>query len=56
MDENLVCFEVQTIYKSNLTRTQIITAADEKSMWEYYDKHHNRKLVATAQINDAWPA
>lgn len=56
MEEKLTCFEVQTIYKSNLTRKEVITAADEKSMWEYYDKHHNKKLVATAQINDTWPA
>lgn len=50
----MTCFEIDTIYKSGRKRNEIIVSSDEESMWKYYDKHHNRNLVASSTIVDAW--
>ena len=52
----MVCFEVITHYKSGRTRNQIIVSEDERTMWLYYDKHHNQSLIASIEIVDAWLA
>ena len=56
MEENLFCFEVETTYKSGRTRSEVIVTKDEESLWKYYDKHHNAKMVENSVITDAWPA
>lgn len=56
MKEQLYCFEVNTTYKSGRKRTDFITAANEESMWKWYDKHHNKKLIKSSAIVDSWPA
>ena len=43
--EQLMCFEVNTIYKSGKKKNEIIVSKDEGSMWEYYDKHHNLSKI-----------
>ena len=54
MEEELYCFEVETTYKSGRKRNEVIVSKDEKSMWKYYDKHHNGKLIADSAIVDSW--
>ncbi len=54
MNEELYCFEVETTYKSGRKRTEVILSANEESMWKYYNKHHNKKLVADSVIVDCW--
>lgn len=56
MEENLTCFEVETLYKSGRKRSEVIVSENEETMWKYYDKHHNKKLVEESAITDAWPA
>ena len=56
MEENLTCFEVETLYKSGRKKTDTIISKNEKTMWKYYDKHHNKKIVKESVIVDAWPA
>ena len=56
MEENQICFEVETTYKSGYTRSEVIAAKDEENLWKYYDKHHNAKMVENSVIIDAWPA
>ena len=56
MEEELICFEVETKYNSGRTRVEVIISKDEESFWKYYYKHHNRKLIASSCITDAWPA
>lgn len=55
MEDNLTCFEVETKYKSGRNRKEVIVSKDEDSMWKYYDKHHNKELVESSAIVDAWP-
>ena len=50
----MIWFEIDTIYKSGRKRNETILAADEESMWKEYDKHHNKNLVASSSIVDAW--
>ncbi len=54
MEEELTCFEVETTYKSGRKKNEVIVSKDEESMWRYYDKHHNKNLVASSVIVDAW--
>lgn len=54
-DNNLTCFEVETIYKSGRKRIETIISKDEDHLWRYYDKHHNKELVQSSTITDAWP-
>ena len=49
-------FEVETTYKSDRKRTETIYALDETNMWAIYDKHHNRSLIESLVIVDAWIA
>ena len=53
-DEELTCFEVETTYKSGRKRSEVIISKDEDSLWKYYDKHHNKNLVADSAIVDSW--
>lgn len=48
------CYEVETTYKSGRKRTDVISAENEKTMWAYYDKHHNKKLIESSVIVDSW--
>lgn len=50
----LTCFEVETCYKSGRKKSEVIVSKDEKSMWKWYDKHHNASLVEDSVIVDAW--
>lgn len=43
--EQLMCFEVNTIYKSGRKKNEIIVSKDEESMWKCYDKHHNHSKI-----------
>ena len=52
---DLVCFEVETLYKSGRKKSEVIVSKDENSMWRYYDKHHNSNLISDCGIVDAWP-
>jgi len=54
LNKDLLCFEVETIYKSGYRRSETIISKDEQSMWEYYDKHHNQSLISTSTIVDTW--
>ena len=54
MEEELTCFEIETAYKSGRRKNEVIVSKDEESMWRYYDKHHNKSLVASSVIVDAW--
>ena len=54
IEKGLTCFEVKTEYKSGRERNEVIISADEESMWKWYDKHHNMKLVKDSAIVDAW--
>jgi hypothetical protein len=51
----IICYEVETYYKSGRRRSDIIAASSEEKMWEIYDKHHNKDLVDGSVIVDAWP-
>ena len=53
-DKIMTCFEIETIYKSGRKRNEAIVSSDEESMWKYYDKHHNKNLVDSSTIVDAW--
>lgn len=48
------CYEVETTYKSGRKRTDFIGAENEITMWAYYDKHHNKKLIESSVIVDSW--
>lgn len=52
--KELYCFEVETIYKSGRKRNEVIVSTSERSMWKYYDKHHNAKLIEDSMIVDSW--
>ena len=54
MEELLYCFEVDTTYKSGRKRTETIVSTNEETMWKWYDKHHNKDLVESSVIVDAW--
>ena len=54
MEEELYCFEVKTTYKSGRKRNEVVVSASEETMWKWYDKHHNKNLVANSVIVDAW--
>lgn len=54
--EQLMCFEVNTIYKSGRKKNEIIVSKDEESMWKYYDKHHNLSKIDSTTLYDAWVA
>lgn len=49
-------FEVETTYKSGRKRTNYYKAFDENEMWRNYDKCHNKDLIESSSIVDAWPA
>ncbi len=51
----LTCFEVETCYKSGRTRSQVVVAKDEESLWKWYDKHHTSSKVEGSSIVDSWP-
>ena len=53
-DSELYCFEVDTTYKSGRKRNEVIVSSSEESMWRYYDKHHNPKLIAESVVSDVW--
>lgn len=53
--EQLMCFEVNTIYKSGRKKNEIIVSKNEETMWEYYDKHHNLSKIDSTTLYDAWP-
>lgn len=52
--EELLCFEIDTFYKTGRVRNEIIVSKDEESMWKYYDKHHNKNLIESSAIVDVW--
>lgn len=54
-EENLICFEVETYYKSGRIRSQIIVSKDEESMWKLYDRHHDARKIEGSAIVDSWP-
>lgn len=54
--EELICFEVETTYKSGKRRTEVICSESEEKMWEYYDKHHSKYLIESSVIVDDWTA
>ena len=53
MDKKFV-FEVETCYKSGVTRTDIISADSEEEMWQIYDKHHNSEKIEFSAVVDSW--
>ena len=53
MDKKFV-FEVETYYKSGVTRTDIISADSEEEMWLIYDKHHSKDKIEFSVIVDSW--
>ena len=55
-EKELMCFEVNTIYKSGRKKNEIIVSKDEESMWKYYDKHHNLSKIDSTTLYDAWVA
>lgn len=55
MEENLYCFEVETTYRSGRNKVETIVSKNEGTMWLYYNKHHNMKLIASSVIVDVWP-
>lgn len=55
LSQDLVCFEVETKYKSGRKKTEVLTFKDEETMWAYYDKHHDKDLIEHSLIADAWP-
>ena len=50
------CFEILTAYKSGRTRSEVIVSESESTMWKFYDKHHNKNLIESCVITDAWCA
>ena len=54
LDYRYLCFEVDTTYKSGRKRTETIVSENEETMWKWYDKHHNKELVESSVIVDAW--
>lgn len=54
-EENMTMFEVETTYKSGFVKTDFIPALTEEEMWNYYDKHHNLKIIDDMVIADAYP-
>ena len=52
--EQLMCFEVNTIYKSGRKKNEIIVSKDEESMWECYKKHHNLSKIDSTTLYDEW--
>ena len=53
--KELICFEVETTYKSGKRRKEVICSESEEKMWKYYDRHYTRCLVESSVIVDAWP-
>lgn len=55
-EEDYTIYEVLTWYKSGRTRSECITAKNERSMWKIYDKRHKRRnnLIKDSAIIDAW--
>lgn len=53
---DMMCFEVETIYKSGHKRNDVIVSKDVESMWKFYRKHHNANLIESSTIIDAWCA
>lgn len=54
--DGLLCFEVTTIYKSGRERNEVIISKNEETLWKYYNKHHNSKLIKDTLIIDCWAA
>lgn len=54
MEQELFCFEIDTLYKSGRKRTDTIVSKSEVSMWKTYDKHHNRNKIEFSVIVDCW--
>jgi len=54
-EKELICFEVETTYKSGKRRNEVICSESEEKMWKYYDKHHTSGLIESSVIVDAWP-
>ena len=55
-DKDLICFEVETTYKSGYLKNEVLTFENEEQMWQYYDKHHNKDIIISSTIIDAWCA
>lgn len=55
-DKDLICFEVETTYKSGYLKNKVLTFENEEQMWQYYDKHHNKNIIVSCAIVDAWCA
>ena len=50
----IICFDVNTHYKSGRTKSEVIVSTSEENMWKYYNKHHNKKLIEWSAITDSW--
>lgn len=53
-ESEITRYEVETIYKSGVKRTEIISDINEDEMWKFYDKHHDAKKIESSAIVDAW--
>jgi hypothetical protein len=54
MEQQLFCYEVNTIYKSGRKKNEIIVSASEEDMWRYYDKHHDKSKIESSTLYDCW--
>lgn len=49
-------FEVETIYKNGITKTDFIEGKDENEVWKTYDKLHTDEEIDSSAIVDDWIA
>lgn len=53
--KELICYEVETHFKTGDVTTDYISAESEEEMWEIYDEWYGDEVAASV-IVDAWPA
>lgn len=47
-------FEVETYYKSGVTKTDLIEGRNENEVWGIYDKLHTDEEIDSSAIVDDW--
>lgn len=45
-------FEVETLFKNGVTRTDFIEAKNENEVWEKYDKYYDEEIESSAIVDD----
>lgn len=54
MEEELICYEVETIYKTGRKKSEVIVSSSEENMWKCYNKKHNKIFIESSVITDCW--